>query len=136
VREFGDNIFTTDGTILYCKIGDIKVSDEKKFNVSQHVTRDKHMMGIEKRNQQEISTTQTLLNGPSTASTFKYDLCKALLCSNIPLYKLSQPSFRKFLEKYTNKIIPDQSTMRKKYVTECYTETINNIRAYAFEKKI
>jgi len=82
VREFGDNIFTTDGTILYCKICDIKVSGEKKFNVFHHVARDKHMMGIEKRNQQKISTTQTLLNGP--------------------LYKLSQPSFRKFLEKYTN----------------------------------
>lgn len=136
VREFGDNIFTTDGTVLYCKICDIKVSSEKKFNVSQHIARDKHIIGLEKKNQQKISTTQTLLNGPSTASTFNYDLCKALLCSNIPLYKLSQPSFRKFLEKYTNKIIPDQSTLRKKYVTECYEETINNIRAYASEKKI
>jgi hypothetical protein len=26
--------------------------------------------------------------------------------------------------------------LRKKYVTECYTETINNIRTYASEKKI
>lgn len=136
VSEFGDNIFTTDGTVLYCTICNIKVSAEKKFTVNQHVARDKHILGIEKKNQQKISTTQTLLTTPSTASTFNYDLCKALLCSNIPLFKLSQPSFRSFLEKYTNKIIPDQSTLRKKYVNECYEETINNIRAYASEKKI
>jgi hypothetical protein len=82
------------------------------------------MMGIEKITHQKLSTTQTLLNSPSTALTFNYNLYKALLCSNIPLYKLLQPWFRKFLEKYTNKIKPDQSTMHKKYVTECYTETI------------
>jgi hypothetical protein len=29
VRVFDDNIFTTDGTILYCKICDIKVAGEK-----------------------------------------------------------------------------------------------------------
>jgi hypothetical protein len=80
-REFGDNIFTTDGTILNCKICDLKVAGEKKFKVSQHVALDKHMMGIQKRNQQKRSTTQTLLNGPSTATTFNCDLCKALLCS-------------------------------------------------------
>ncbi|KAL4098224.1 hypothetical protein QTP88_022868 [Uroleucon formosanum] len=82
------------------------------------------------------SNKMTLLTTPWTASTFNYDLCKALLCSNIPLFKLSQPSFRSFLEKYTNKIIPDQSTLCKKYVNECYEETINNIRAYVSEKKI
>jgi hypothetical protein len=91
VREFDDNIYTTDGTILYCKICDIKVAGEKKFHISQHVARNKHMMGTEKITHQKSSTTQTLLNGPSTASTFNYNLCKALLYSNIPLYKLSQP---------------------------------------------
>lgn len=49
VSEFGDNIFTTNGTILYCKICDIKVAGEKKINVSQHVARDKHIMGLEKK---------------------------------------------------------------------------------------
>jgi len=48
VCEFGENIFTTDGTVLYYKICNLKVSAEKKFTVN-HVTRDKHIMGIEKK---------------------------------------------------------------------------------------
>lgn len=136
VSEFGEDIFTTDGTILYCKICDVKVSAEKKFTVNQHIARDKHINGIEKKLQHKSSINQTLLNCPSTGSNFNYDLCKALLCANIPFFKLSQPTFRSFLEKYTNKIIPDQSTLRKKYVNECYEETIQKIRSYASEKKI
>jgi len=31
VREFGDNIFNTDGTVLYCKICNIIVSGEKNL---------------------------------------------------------------------------------------------------------
>jgi len=53
VSEFGDNIFTTDGTVLYCTICNIKVSAEKKFTVNQHVARGKHILGIKKKNQQK-----------------------------------------------------------------------------------
>jgi len=49
VSEFGDNIFTTVGTVFYFTICNIKVSAEKKFTVNQHVTRDKHILGIEKK---------------------------------------------------------------------------------------
>lgn len=45
VLEFGDNIFITNGTMLYCKIWDVKVSVEKKIIVSQHVARDRRIMG-------------------------------------------------------------------------------------------
>ena len=31
VTEFGENIFSIEGLILYCKICDVKVSSEKKI---------------------------------------------------------------------------------------------------------
>ncbi|KAB0803224.1 hypothetical protein PPYR_00194 [Photinus pyralis] len=50
------------------------------------------------------------------------------MSANVPLNKLSNPQFKSFLEKYCKKSVPDQSTLRKRYVSECYTETMNNIR--------
>jgi hypothetical protein len=36
VLEFGDDIFSTDGDILYCKICDTKLVAEKRFMVHHH----------------------------------------------------------------------------------------------------
>jgi hypothetical protein len=77
-----------------------------------------------------------LITTSSSNLSFNSDLCKAFLSANIPLNKLSQPTFRKFLEKYTNKSIPDQSTLRKTYVHDCYENTLCGIRTYASNKKI
>jgi len=56
VSEFGENIFSTDGLILYCKICDVKVSSEKKFHIQQHIGRDKHKNAIAKiENSKEFS---------------------------------------------------------------------------------
>jgi len=37
VTEFGENIFSTDGLILYCTICDVKVSSDNKFPIQQHI---------------------------------------------------------------------------------------------------
>ncbi|KAF0753067.1 CGG triplet repeat-binding protein 1, partial [Aphis craccivora] len=59
-----------------------------------------------------------------------------MLSANIPFNKLSNPHFKIFLEKYTSEVIPDQSTLRKSYVDNCYQETIGEIRNKVAEKKI
>lgn len=62
--------------------------------------------------------------------SFKFDLCKALVGSNIPLKKLCNPNLRTFLEKYCKRSIPDESALRKKYVNEIYLETMSEIRQH------
>lgn len=137
VSEFGSDIFSTDGYILFCKICDVKVAADKKFTVEQHVSRQKHIHGIERKNlQTEKSKNQSLLTQPSRKCTFNYDLCQALLSANIPLNKLSNDGFRNFLEKYTSKSIPVESTLRKSYVAQCYEETMNNIKKYCENQKL
>ncbi|KAL4125966.1 hypothetical protein QTP88_010198 [Uroleucon formosanum] len=137
VSEFRSDIFSTDGYILFCKICDVKVAADKKFTVEQHVSRQKHINGIDRKNlQTEKSKNQSLLTQPSRKCTFNYDLCQALLSANIPLNKLSNDCFRNFLEKYTNNNIPVESTLRKSYVAQCYEETINNIKKYCENQKL
>jgi len=37
VSEFGSEILSTDGLVLFCKVCELKINFEKKFNVSQHI---------------------------------------------------------------------------------------------------
>ena len=73
-------------------------------------------MGLQRMNAKK----QTLMNSFTSKShspcKFSMDLCEALLSANIPLGKLNNRKFRKFLEDYTDKCIPDESTLRKTYV--------------------
>lgn len=59
---------------------------------------------------------------------FYEDLCMSFVAANIPWYKLQNPQFRAFLEKYTGKHIPDESLLRKNYLSHCYNKTLSNIR--------
>lgn len=48
VREFGENVFSTDGNILFCKVCEIKVTAEKNFTVTHHMRRDKHLCALDR----------------------------------------------------------------------------------------
>jgi len=58
------------------------------------------------------------------------------MAANIPLNKLSNSKFQEFLEKYTVKNIPFESTLRKGYIDDVYNKTIENIKTEIGENKI
>jgi len=117
VSEFGDEVFSIDASILFCKLCECKVNSDKKFNVTQHLKTIKHLKAI-KREQNKIEKKQQLLTNIPQKCTFNTDLCKTLISANIPLNKLSNVKFRQFLEKYTKNHIPDESPLRKLYVDD------------------
>jgi len=43
VSEFGENVFSTDGIIFFCKLCQTKVAAEKRFAILQHSGREKHV---------------------------------------------------------------------------------------------
>lgn len=47
VSEFGNDIISSDGDILFCKVCNVKVSALKRFCIEQHVNREKHKRGME-----------------------------------------------------------------------------------------
>lgn len=75
--------------------------------------------------QQQITDSFETSN---SQNQFHIDLCQALVGANIPFFKLQSLPFRSFLQKYTNKSIPDESTLRKKYLQVCFDSTIVKIR--------
>lgn len=42
VTKFGKETFSTNKLILYCKICNIKVANDKNFYIQQHIGRNKH----------------------------------------------------------------------------------------------
>ena len=67
-------------------------------------------------------------SGVNEQRAFNFDLCSAMSKANIPLNKLTNQYFKIFLEKHCKRQIPDESTLRKNYVTVVYQETIQKIK--------
>jgi hypothetical protein len=49
------------------------------------------------------------------------------VAANRPLSKLQNPVLKRFLQKYTNRPVPDESTLRKNYVPNCYNIVMKSI---------
>lgn len=86
------------------------------------------------------ATSQTLVTYFQTAqpivNVFHKDLCKTFMEANVPLHKISNPSVVNFLEKYTERTIPNEGTLRKKCVSILYDQTMADLRAKAANKCI
>lgn len=143
----GKSIYTTDGKIIFCQACEKQVlitpntfsskkttgNDNKQIPCSmysqlvQHNDTAKHQKNVEistrpsgsKQKQQFISIATQ--KGPNP-DQFSMDLCNAFLSANIPFNKLNNDVFRKFLEDYTKKIIPNESSLRKNYLKMAFEQ--------------
>lgn len=92
--------------------------------VQQHINGIKHQSLIKKRddkmNKKNLCFLSSLSDAAPTvlspAQQFNMDLCGALISANIRLHKVENPDIKGFLKKYSEHIVPDQSTLRKSYV--------------------
>ncbi|KAJ4429318.1 hypothetical protein ANN_26322 [Periplaneta americana] len=57
VSQYGEKVFSTDGTVLYCQLCSVKVAAEKKFTVEQHVNRDKQSVDFNVFSRKKISSS-------------------------------------------------------------------------------
>ena len=88
-----------------CKVCKISLQNAQKSHVQRHL----------------LKHTQKL--DPFEADNFSEELCEALMAANITFNKPDKPTFNTFLQKYTGRNVPDESTLRKYYVYKCYTQT-------------
>lgn len=113
-------IFTTDGSVVFCQLCDKKIVCTKKFQLQQHVDTALHGSAVKRRANENKKQLFVLDAKSKSGNIFNEDLCSALIQANIPWNKLQIPEFKNFLEKYTGKHIPDESTLRKNYLGPCY----------------
>lgn len=136
VREFGENTFATDASVLLCKFCNIKINYEKKFNVTQHLKTEKHIKAVRRAEIQGEKKKQQLVTNSTKKSSFSKDLCFALLSANIPLHKVSNQSFRTFLEVYTGHNVPTETNLRLGYIDDIFDEKMSKIKLELSGKKV
>ncbi|KAL4126245.1 hypothetical protein QTP88_010470 [Uroleucon formosanum] len=130
LKEFPNETFQNDGKVLNCKCCEKSVSIGQRFQVSQHISTTKHKQNKERQNKfkQQFLTSSPSTSSDDNSSTFYTDLCRVFIRADIPIFKLKNPALKDFLEQYTGKTIPEESTIRKKYVNVIYEETLTSIR--------
>jgi len=121
-----NDIFTADGKIIFCQVCNKQIPCSKKSQLTQHVETALHKNSLKRS--ENLKQQVFLVENKPKLDSFNEELCRSLFVANIPWNKLQEPLFREFLEKYTGRYIPDESTLRRNYLEPCYIQAISEIR--------
>ena len=105
---------STDGDVLWCNICDVVVNHARKSNVTQHLETTKHLKGVTRGKDKNLRQQFIAKAITPVMDQFAIDLAKTFVECDIPLHKLRLPAMKEFLEKYTDKVVPGETTLRSK----------------------
>lgn len=94
------------------------MSSDKKYLIDQHLNTNLHKENAKRK--QNTLRQLFLTEQQPVVDNFNFEMCEALLSANIPWTKIENTKLRQFLEKYCNRTIPNESTLRKNYLNKCY----------------
>lgn len=101
---------------LFCKLCSFSGPIQRKSILISHTESKKHKKHVKLFEEGEKRVQRNLYFPPAIdnrESMFALDMTKALVASNIPLFKLEHPAFSSFLEKYTKCVMPSRTTLTK-----------------------
>jgi hypothetical protein len=105
VSDFKD-VFTSDGKVLLCQACGKSVVAQRRSQVTQHLSRNKHTTAVARLKDRpgrhfliDESSAASSSSGPSKFDTFASDLCKAFVSADVPLFSINNTEVRNFLLK-------------------------------------
>eukprot|EP00095_Tigriopus_kingsejongensis_P000833 maker-scaffold63_size435493-snap-gene-3.26 protein:Tk00833 transcript:maker-scaffold63_size435493-snap-gene-3.26-mRNA-1 annotation:"PREDICTED: uncharacterized protein LOC100897935" len=107
---------------------------KKKSLLGRHVDTEKHKRHLLLLDQGQAAKQQ-LLTSVVQRPPFVTDLAKMIVTCNIPLYKVEQPDFIQFMEKYCSKTLPSRSLLTK-CMEEQSKEQLKKIKAKLLGKDL
>jgi hypothetical protein len=131
VNEFGADILSPNGKILYCQNCDKVLNPNKnikKFQVRQHLETAAHAKNLERAKNKKQTFIDLEKESSTNISIFLLELTIALISADIPFSKLANLLFKVFLEKYTNHTIPNQTTFKRTYLPLSHDRVMAKIR--------
>lgn len=93
VLEFGENVFSCDESVLFCKLCETKVNAERRYRVTHHIETAKHRRAVNRQNTTKTSISQLQVTTFTKKSSFSKDLCKAMLSAIFRCIKLITQNF-------------------------------------------
>jgi hypothetical protein len=125
-----------DGDILFCTKCSTSIGYKCRSQVVQHIQSFKHQRRVSGSLPTQTTLTDFIPNSKTEKQDFNYDLAKAMVESNIPLYNLEKKPFKDFLKKYTKFEIPSESTLRKYYVDNVYDATLQRVKSAVADQPV
>jgi len=130
--DFPFKYLTGSGNKVYCKVCEASFAGAQKSQFQSHKASEKHKKNTELKSKWSSSQTQLedlLVQQPkkSRSDLLGRELCEAFLAANISWSKLESPKLRSFLEVNIGITIPNERTLRMKYLDECYKDVIEKI---------
>ncbi|KAJ4436630.1 hypothetical protein ANN_16761 [Periplaneta americana] len=101
-----------------CTVCECEITICRKYYVERHCNSRKHKDNIARTLKVMIPSTSKSVS--NAKSEFAKDLCAIMIKANI--------LFEDLKKKYTKQRIPNQTTLRKDYISDCYENTLGYIR--------
>ncbi|OXA64048.1 CGG triplet repeat-binding protein 1 [Folsomia candida] len=123
------NIIKIDGAKLVCLACQSNFTFKQKSQLEQHIKTSIHENLAKKfamDPQRQILLSEAVES--QSNKPFYKNMCQAFISAGIPWKKLQNPVLQNFLQTYTGRAIPDESTLRKNYLPQIYAEAIEEIR--------
>ncbi|OXA53968.1 CGG triplet repeat-binding protein 1 [Folsomia candida] len=123
------NIIKIDGAKLVSLACQSNFTFKQKSQLEQHIKTSKHENLAKKfamDPQRQILLSEAVES--QSNKPFYKNMCRAFISAGIPWKKLQNPVLQNFLQTYTGRAIPDESTLRKNYLPQIYAEAIEEIR--------
>lgn len=135
VKKYGPD-FSVNGNLIYCNRCSVsfKILRGKEFYMAQHVNSIIHKAALKCPERQPPLNNITNLTDDNPK--FYEDITRGFIAANIPLSKLNNPTLRDIFKKYFNRNIPDESTLRKNYMSNLFEKCLNQIRMELQEEYI
>ena len=95
---------------MACEAGIPYQASNLKFRIEKHITSGKLKKEVSQR------VRQSTLAFRAQENEFDRELATALVMENIPLSKVEGKFLKPFIAKFTEKVLPSQSTLRKTYM--------------------
>lgn len=126
VSSYSSILSVADQNRIFCKICKDSFKCDRPSKITKHLETNKHKTNA--------SIQSSKCN--TDTDTFMYELCEAFVCADIPFAKLNNPTLKTFLEKYCKRKIPDESTIRRGYITPVYNNVVSEIKDQLSEQKV
>ena len=132
----GEDVLQTNGKFIKCKICNSDLGSNKippkRFQIKQHVETEMHLKNLQlKKSKQPMIEFKT-----NEENNFNMDLCDTFVSCDIPLFKVNHVKMKNFFKKHFQINLPDESTLRKNYLTKIYDRSISEIKSKLINHKI
>ncbi|KAL3082616.1 hypothetical protein niasHT_038227 [Heterodera trifolii] len=128
-RIEGNDIYTTDGRVVFCEACQQQAPSDQFYQLHQHNQTAKHLKNAQRLKEKQNRQKQQFLPTTSTniPDKFTFDLCSAMISANIPFNKIENNNFRGFLEKNCGRNVPTGKTLHN-YLERCFYQKMSEIK--------